>query len=263
MEEGQNNKKILSKIPQWMKNPFVILGSAIVIIVIIYLLVPYFKSLKSPFTQYKPLPIDSTYIKLDNASEIKIEDTLATTMDTSMVKITEEEEPSSDSTSIADLFKLNTDYDELDPNEQVDRVTDEEADDLFSKLVLTELDPDAVEELQNTKLELGIQPVLNILSSTAVEMLSDIKTSYQLEVLQAIELSPSVQGVIISDRAEKVVYATNRKFMNQYLFELFPRNRLTGEKLIIKQLGNLEFISLAVHHRYGKIGTVLLILEDQ
>ena len=109
---------------------------------------------------------------------------------------------------------------------------------------------------------IGIKPILKMVSSTAVEILSGIQTKYHVNILEAIEQSDIVQGVIITDRNQKAVYATNRKFVNQYIFEIFPRRTLVGEKLLIQEIDNLQFISMPVHHQFGKIGTVLLIIED-
>jgi hypothetical protein len=263
MDESQENKNLLTSLPSWIKNPFVIIGAAIVLIVVIYFLLPYFKSLKSPFTQYKPLPIDSTYIKLDTSSEIKPADSISVEMDSIQEDGGDEEDlVPVDSSSIANLFKLNTDYQELDPNEQLNRGIEENPDDLFSQLILVDLEPTEIQKLNSFELNFGIKSILQMLSATGVEFLSGVKTKYHLDIIEAIEQSENIQGLLIANRGEKVTYSTNKKFQNQYLFEVFPGMSLTDEKLIIQDIDNLQLISMPIHHQYGKIGTILLILKE-
>ena len=262
IEEGQKNNNIMTTLPGWMKNPFVLIGFSIVIIVALYFLMPFLKTIESPFTKYEPLPIDSTYIKLDTTASKKINDTLTIKPETIPNDEIEEELPPTDSSSVSDLFKLNTDYQELDPNEQLDRSTVDEPDDIFSQLVLADLEPSEIEKLNEISLDIGIKSILQMLSTTAVEILTDVQTKYHLSIIEAIEMSPVVQGVIISDRVYKIQYATNKKFNNQYLFEVFPRNSFTEDKLVMQQENNFQMISLPVHHQYGKIGTIILIIED-
>ncbi len=262
MEEGQGKNKISNKLPSWMKNPYIIAGVIVVLVIVIYFLMPIFRTLESPFTQYNPLPIDSTYIKLDTVDSENPIDSSSIKMDTIVSVPDEDPKTSTDTSSITNLFRLNTDYHELDPNEQVNRDIKEDAVDLFSQLILADLEASDVDKLEDMNLSFGIKPVLHILSSTAVDMLTSVQTKYHMDILEAMEQSYIVQGVMIMDKGEKVVYATNRKFKNQYLFELFPRRSLTGEKLIILGIEELQFISMPVHHQYGKIGTIILILEE-
>jgi hypothetical protein len=262
MEEGQKNNNIMTRLPDWTKNPFVLIGFVIVSIVAIYFLVPFLKTMESPFTKYEPLPIDSTYIKLDTTTTIKEKDSIKIIPDLIPIDEIEEVVPSTDSSSVADLFKLNTDYQELDPNEQLERSTAQEPDDIFSQLVLADLEPSAIQKINEIDINFSIKSILQMLSTTAVEILTDVQTKYHLSIIEAIEMSPIIHGVLISDRADKIHYATNKKFKNQYLFEVFPRSSLTEDKLVIQEVNNLQFISLPVHHQYGKIGTIILVIEE-
>ncbi|NNF33109.1 MAG: hypothetical protein HKN68_03325 [Saprospiraceae bacterium] len=262
MTEEQKINNIISRLPGWMKNPYLLTGAAIVVIVALYFLMPFLKTMDSPFTEYDPLPIDSTYIKLDTSATKEKPDSLTIKPDTIRNDEIEEKLAPTDSTSVADLFKLNTDYQELDPNEQLDRSTEEEPDDIFSQLVLSKLEPSEIKTLNEISLNVGIRSILQMLSTTAIEILTDVQTKYHLSIIEAMEMSPVVQGIIISDRSEKIQYATNKKFKSQYLFDIFPRNSLTEDKLVIQQMNNLRLISLPVHHQYGKIGTIILIIEE-
>jgi len=262
MEESQGNRNLITHLPGWLKNPLVLIGAFIVIVVILYLLMPYLSTLKSPFTQYKPLPIDSTYLKLDTSSKKNPVDSIIVQKDSIQPIQDNEEEVPTDSSSIANLFRLNTDYHELDPNEQLNRTAEEAPEDLFSQLILADLDPSQIEQLQNIDFKFHIKSVLQMLSATAVEILSGIQSKYHLDIIEAIEQVTIVQGVIISNRSEKVIYATNKKFKNQHLFEIFPGLTLNSDQLITQEIDDLQLISMPVHHQYGKIGTIVLFLKD-
>jgi hypothetical protein len=267
MEEDKINNNLRSKLPTWSKNPFVLFGGILIIILLGYFLIPYMRTMESPFTQYNPLPIDSTFIKMDTASVPALVDTTTSTPGTNIqpeqpAGIQEEKPSPPDSSDISHLFRLNTDYDKLDPNEQLERTRSEAPDDLFAQLILAELTDSEKETLGKIDLRFGIKPIIHILSTTAVEILAGDRMQYHMEILEAVEQSISIRGIIISDKDQRVVYATNNKYKNLNLTEVFPGRSFSKENLDILEVDGNQLLAFPVHHQYGKIGMIILIIED-
>jgi hypothetical protein len=265
MEDDQLKNKLNLQYLKWFKNPYVLAGGIIAIVIVLYFLLPLMKGIESPFTQYKPLPIDSTYIVLDTAAENSSENSFEV-IDTILSKpnsIEEEDKiTTSDSSSVPSLFKINTEYDQLDPNQQLGKKKEEDQDDLFSKLIMADLSPEVAENIKEIELDFSINGIIKILSNTAVEILDGNVRQYHFDILEAIEHSSSVQGILISDKSHKVVYATNRKFININLSEVFPGRSMVSEKLNIIDIDNSQWITMPVYHQYGRIGTMLVSVEN-
>jgi hypothetical protein len=266
MEEEQLKNKINAKYLEWFKNPYVLFGGIILLLIMGYFLLPYIKSVESPFTQYKPLPIDSTYITLDTTAAENSLDSSFVVIDTILSKPnsieTADKTRTSDSSSVPSLFKINTEYDQLDPNQQLGKKKEEDLNDLFNQLIMADLSPVVVEKINEVELDFSISGIIKILSSTTVEILAGNVRQYHLDILEAIEQSSSVQGIMISDNDHKIVYSTNRKFRNIYISEVFPGRTIVSDNLNIIEIDNDQWITMPVYHQYGRIGTMLFSIKN-
>jgi hypothetical protein len=161
---------------------------------------------------------------------------------------------------VANNFQIEEKYKQLNPDQELTKSIINKDKDLFSQLMLSDLSPKQLEKLQNINFEVELKPILQILSSTAMIILSGEYCQYHLDVVGFIEQFSPVRGILISDMDDKVIYSTKKKFKNIYLLEAFPIKIIMSEKLNISHMKKYQLLALPVYHQYGRIGMVLLMI---
>jgi hypothetical protein len=159
------------------------------------------------------------------------------------------------------LFDLSTKHEQNHLDQKFTKTILNEEDDLFSQLMLSDLSSSELTKLQNIHFNAKLKPIIQILSSTAKIILSGETGQYHLDVLQALEQFSSINGIIISDKDDKVKYATNKKLKHIFLFEVVPVKSFLFEKLNISKVYGYQLLAMPVYHLYGRIGMVFLILR--
>lgn len=261
MEENTKNSVTKEDVFSWIKNPYILIISISLLVIIGYIILLIVNSSESPFTTYKPLPVDSTFITLEDTTgtndTFPDQDTVQILIDNNEVNPVTNPE---DTSEVSSLFRLNTNYEELDPNQELLKDKESDHNDLFSQLMLSKLTADELEKIQDLPFGVGIKPILKILSSTAIIILSGEYWQYHLDILEALEQSAAVSGMLISDSKDKIVYATNKKYKNLDLSEVFPEKTIIYEKLTLLEMEDYQVLAFPVYHQYGRIGMVFLLI---
>jgi hypothetical protein len=161
---------------------------------------------------------------------------------------------------VSNHFRRKTKNEQLNPDHDLTKSIVHKDNELFLQLMLTDLSSKKLKKLQNINFEAGLKPILQILSSTAIIILSGQFYQYHLDILNVIKQFSCVKGILISNMDYKVIYATKKKFKDINLFEVFPIRSIISEKLNISDMKEYQLLALPVYHQYGRIGMVLLMI---
>ena len=231
------------------------------------------------FTEYKPIRYKDT-IALDtlvNATENQLVDTVvAHSPDTSVIAAVQVDEPpgtsevndSTASPSIGNLFKVNTEYDEISIDDQTNLAgyqdTALNTDALFEELLLSG------SEVQKNKAAFAkyarkkmvpTHSVFKLLAIVGKRILSGKGSSEDQEILEVLMAADQIQDVLLVDRQGRVVYATNQKHRNAQIKQLIPQLDLDLNSLTWFENDNRIVTAIPVFHTYGKIGTSILVTD--
>lgn len=271
MEENNKNKPLFKLITEkdWYKSTWFITACVLIVIIVAYWAFSRINESKKVFTQYDP--IDSTRTK-----DLPAENSL---LDTSLVKVDsisledpnppgKNLPPATDTNANAkekSIFKVNTTYDKIvaepAPN-PIGKAAPGLSGDLFEELLLPENPQADTERSFNEYAQekmVNAKSVLKLLSIIGEAILLDDNTSENQAILEAITESEHILGILIVDRKGRVVYATNRKYVNGSISNILPKVALDSDKLSWFQEENQTVASLPLFHTYGKIGLAILI----
>ena len=264
MEENINKETdpVPSSKNFWQRNKRLILMAAAAVIFLVLLVFgnDFFNS-KRIFTQYDGISQDSIIRRVDSTASDP-DETVMTDATEGDYNEAKPDEPA-DTTS-SGIFSVNTTYDKIVetavPNKQI--TVDPEG--LFEKLLMPEEKDQEFENFYNTYRNQNIlssESILKLLAITGRSILLEHNDADDQLLMQVLTESEKVNGIIIVDDGGKVIYATNRKYLNTLLVTTIPEIDLTKLKISWYQKGDENIVAIPVFHTYGKIGTAILITQ--
>jgi hypothetical protein len=273
MEENKKNKLSLKLNidKDWYKSTWFITICTLIIVITGYWIFNQINESKKVFTQYEAIKNDSINAeglrtKNDslNQSIIQNDTTAVKVINTKDGKINQ----TKDTNSIVEkesIFKVNTSYDKIVAEPlplPLGERNPGSTGDLFEKLLLPEkASKDFEDSFNQYALEKIVtsKSILKVLSIAGKAILLDENTSENQTILEAITESENIQGILIADRKGRVIYATNRKYVNGSISNILPKIVLDSDKLFWYKEDNQTIASLPLFHTYGKIGLAILI----